>query len=386
MNYKHEYELSIIMPCLNEAETVEICVRKAQTFLTRAGIKGEVIVADNGSTDGSQKIADSAGARVVNVDAKGYGNAVLGGIQAAKGKYVIMGDADNSYDFLNLEYFVQKLQKGYDLVMGNRFKGGIAPKAMPFLHKYLGNPVLTKIGQVLFKCPCGDFHCGLRGFNKEAVEKLGLRTTGMEFASEMVVKAVLSNMKISEVPTTLLPDGRSQTPHLRTWRDGWRHLRFMLLYSPNWLFWYPGLALMFMGTIIGLLVIRGSIIIYGLTFDLHTLLYAAMAVILGFQSAIFAVVSKTFAITEKLLPTSHRLEFLLRYLTLEVGLIIGAILIFIGLAGSIYTIILWANASFEGLNPSVTMRIAIPSLTLLAIGVQVVLFSFLLSILGLKRQ
>jgi len=296
------------------------------------------------------------------------------------------GDADDSYDFLNLEPFVQKLREGYNLVMGNRFKGGIAPKAMPFLHKYLGNPVLTKIGQVLFKCPSGDFHCGLRGFDKEAVKKLGLRTTGMEFASEMVVKAVLFKMKMAEVPTMLSTDGRSQASHLRTWRDGWRHLRFMLLYSPNWLFLYPGLTLMFMGTIIGLLVMRGSVIINGVAFDLHTLLYAAVAIILGFQSVIFAVVSKTFAITEKLLPTSRRLESLLHYLTLEVGLTIGAVLIFMGLAGSIYTVVLWVNTSFGGLNPSVTMRIAIPSLTLLALGIQVFLFSFLLSILGLKRQ
>ena len=386
MNHQPKHELSIIMPCLNEAETIETCVRKAQTFLQRAGIVGEVIVADNGSTDGSQEIAARAGAQVVHVQDKGYGNAILGGIQAARGKYIIMGDADDSYDFLGLEPFVKKLQEGYDLVMGNRFKGGIAPKAMPFLHKYLGNPVLTKIGQILFKSPCGDFHCGLRGFKKEAVEKINLRTTGMEFASEMVVKAALNNMKICEVPTTLSPDGRTRTSHLNTWSDGWRHLRFMLMYSPNWLFLYPGLAMMFLGTIIGLVILPGPMVIHGITFDLHTLLFAAMAVILGFQSTTFAVVSKAFAVAERLLPPSRRLEFLFRYLKLEVGIVLGVCLALPGLVGTIYTIIIWGDASFGPLDFSKTMRIAIPSLTVLTLGVQIILFSFLFSILGLKRR
>jgi glycosyltransferase involved in cell wall biosynthesis len=386
METRSQYELSIIMPCLNEAETVATCIRKAQTFLQKSGIIGEVIIADNGSSDGSPEIAENAGARVVHVETKGYGSAISGGIKAAKSKYIIMGDADDSYDFINLEPFVQKLREGYELVMGNRFKGGIAPKAMPFLHKYLGNPVLTKIGQILFNYPCGDFHCGLRAFTKKAVLEMGLRTTGMEFASEMVVKAALFKMKIAEVPTTLSPDGRSQPSHLRTWRDGWRHLRFLLLYSPKWLFLYPGLILMFIGTSVGLLITHGTVKIYGVSFDLHTLIYSAMAVIIGFQSTMFAVVSKIFVVTQKLLPPSQRLDILYRYLKLEIGLIIGFIFIIFGLGGSIYTIIIWGNSSFGALDPSVTMRIAIPSLTVLTIGVQIILFSFLLSILDLKRK
>jgi len=386
MNNQPVYELSIIMPCLNEAETVETCVKNALLFLEKSAIAGEVIVADNGSTDGSRDLARKAGARVVDVTDKGYGNALLGGIRAARGKYIIMGDADESYDFLHLEPFVQKLREGYDLVMGNRFQGGIAPNAMPWLHKYLGNPVLTKIGRILFKCPCKDFHCGLRGFTKEAAIRMELRTTGMEFASEMVVKAALFDMKITEVPTTLSVDGRSQPPHLRTWRDGWRHLRFLLLYSPKWLFWYPGLTLMIIGAVISLSLIRGPVIINEVTFDLHTLLYAAMAVILGFQSTMFAVVSRTFVTTENLLPPSRRLDFLYRHFKLEIGLIVGTIFSTIGLGGSVYTIVLWGRTSFGRLDPRVTMRIAIPSLTLLTLGVQIVLFSFLISILNLKRR
>lgn len=374
------------MPCLNEIETVAICVRKAIDFFQRTNIKGEVIVADNGSTDGSQKAAQESGAVVVTIAQKGYGSAIAGGINAARGRYIIMGDSDDSYDFLHLDQFVEKLREGYELVMGNRFKGGIEPGAMPFLHKYLGNPVLTKIGQILFSSSIGDFHCGLRGFTKDAAMKMDLRTTGMEFASEIVVKAALHKMRICEVPTTLSKDGRTRSPHLQTWRDGWRHLRFLLLYSPNWLFWYPGLALMFLGTIVGLLIMHGSVVIYGITFDLHTLLYAAMAVILGFQSTMFAVVSKTFAITERLLPPSYRLELLYRYFRLEVGLIIGALIGLLGLFGSIYTVFIWGNVSFGRLDPAVTMRIAIPSLTMLSIGIQIILSSFLLSILGLKRR
>src|SRR4026208_2626990 len=240
-------ELSILMPCLNEAETLATCIKKAQKALESLNVRGEVVIADNGSTDGSPEIAASLGARVVHVAEKGYGSALLGGLNAARGKYIIMGDADDSYDFTNLGPFLEKLRAGYDLVMGNRFKGGIAPPAMPPLHKYLGNPVLTGIGRLFFRSPCGDFHCGLRGFKKEAVMNLDLRTTGMEFASEMVVKATLHKMRITEVPTTLSPDGRSRAPHLRSWRDGWRHLRFLFLYSPRWLFLYPGLLLILIG-------------------------------------------------------------------------------------------------------------------------------------------
>jgi glycosyltransferase involved in cell wall biosynthesis len=375
-------ELSILMPCLNEAETLESCINKAQWYLRHSNVSGEVIIADNGSKDGSQAIASRLGARVVAVQAKGYGNALIGGIAAARGKYIIMGDADDSYDFTNLDHFVKKLRKGYDLVMGNRFKGGIKPGAMPRLHKYLGNPVLTAIGRLLFQSPCNDFHCGLRGFSKDAITKLDLRTTGMEFASEMVVKATLHKMRIAEVPTTLSPDGRSRPPHLRSWRDGWRHLRFLLLYSPRWLFLYPGTLLMLIGTITGLWLLPGQ---KGI-FDIHTLLYSAAAILVGFQVVSFALFTKIFAISEGLLPEDPRLNKVFQYINLEVGLIVGGALLLIGIAGSIYAFNAWEANLFGPLEPSQTMRIVIPSVTCLALGVQMIFSSFFLSVLGLKRR
>ncbi|MBD2774785.1 glycosyltransferase family 2 protein [Iningainema tapete] len=374
-------ELSILMPCLNEAETLETCIRKAQWYLNQHNIDGEVIIADNGSKDGSQDIAEQLGARVVHVQSRGYGSALKGGIAAARGEYIIMGDADDSYDFTGLTPFIQKMRAGYDLVMGNRFQGGIKPGAMPPLHKYLGNPVLTWIGRLFFGSPCTDFHCGLRGFRKAAIEKLDLRTTGMEFASEMVVKATLHKMRITEVPTTLSPDGRSRPPHLRSWRDGWRHLRFLLLYSPRWLFLYPGILLMVVGLITILWLLPGP---RGI-FDIHTLLYAATAIIIGFQAVSFAVFTKIFAISEGLLPQDRRLNKLFRYIDLERGLIFGVTLLFLGIAGSIYAFILWQTKSFGSLNASQMMRIVIPSVTSLALGCQIVLSSFFLSVLGLKR-
>ena len=293
------------MPCLNESETLETCIKKAKAYLNAHNIYGEVVIADNGSNDGSQEIAKEAGARVVNIPEKGYGSALRGGIAAAEGQYIIMGDADNSYNFTNLSPFVEKLRQGYDLVMGNRFKGGIKPGAMPPLHKYLGNPILTWIGKLFFSSSCSDFHCGLRGFRKDAIERLNLRTTGMEFASEMVVKASLYKLRIAEVPTTLSPDGRSRPPHLRSWRDGWRHLRFLLLYSPRWLFLYPGLLLMLIGLISTFLFISGT--------RIHTLLYSATAIIIGFQTVIFALFTKAFAVSEGLIPEDKRLRKLFRY-------------------------------------------------------------------------
>src|SRR5215211_8776310 len=277
-------ELSVLMPCLNEAETLATCIKKAQKALEDLNVNGEVVIADNGSTDGSPEIAASLGARVIHVAAKGYGSALLSGIKAARGKYIIMGDADDSYDFTNLGPFLEKLRAGYELVMGNRFKGGIAPNAMPPLHKYLGNPVLTGIGRLFFRSPCGDFHCGLRGFSKAAIQRLDLRTRGMEFASETVVKASLQGLKITEVPTTLSVDGRNRPPHLRSWRDGWRHLRFLLLYSPRWLFLYPGAFLMVAGFISGGWLLQGPVVINNVGFDVQTLLYAAAAIIIGFQA------------------------------------------------------------------------------------------------------
>jgi glycosyltransferase involved in cell wall biosynthesis len=387
-NASGEYtlELSILMPCLNEAETLEICIEKAQKSLRELDIVGEVIIADNGSTDGSQEIATRMGARVVPVSAKGYGSALMGGIIAARGVYIIMGDADDSYDFSNLGAFVEKLRGGCDLVMGNRFQGGIKPGAMPPLHKYLGNPVLTWVGQLFFSSPAGDFHCGLRGFRRDSILKLDLQTTGMEFASEMVVKASLYKLQITEVPTVLSPDGRSRPPHLRTWRDGWRHLRFLLLYSPRWLFLYPGVFLMILGLIVGIWLLPGTQKIGDTSFDVHTLLYAAIAIIVGFQAATFAFFTKVFAISEKLLPEDPKLNKIFRYVTLETGLIVGVALILIGIVGSIFSLTIWSETAFGILDPSKTLRLVIPSLTCLTVGLQMVLSSFFLSVLGLKRR
>jgi len=381
-----EVELSIVLPCLNEAETVGTCIEKAHRSLIENKIVGEIIVADNGSTDGSQAIAAHSGARVISVDSKGYGSALLGGITYARGKYIIMGDADDSYDFTNLAPFIEKLRAGYELVIGNRFKGGIKAGAMPPLHKYLGNPVLTGIGRLLFRSPCGDFHCGLRGFRKDAIMQLNLRTTGMEFASEMVVKATLHDLKIAEVPTMLSPDGRTRPPHLRSWRDGWRHLRFLLLYSPRWLFLYPGALLMLLGLAAGGWLLPGPRSIGNVTFDVHTLLYAASAVVIGFQAINFAVFTKIFAISEGLLPDDPRLNKTFRYVTLEVGLIVGGTLLLAGLASSIYTLSFWEARSFGPLDPSRTLRLIIPAGTALTLGCQIILSSFFLSILGLRRR
>ncbi len=373
-------ELSIIMPCLNEAETLAICIKKAQSYLQQYQVQGEVLIADNGSTDGSQDIAKNLGARIVNVEQKGYGSALLGGIKAAQGQYIIMGDADDSYDFTNLNPFVEKLRQGYDLVMGNRFKGGIKPGAMPFLHKYLGNPVLSWLGKLFFGSPCNDFHCGLRGFNKEAISRLNLRTTGMEFASEMVVKATLNKLKITEVPTTLSPDGRSRPPHLRTWRDGWRHLRFLLLYSPRWLFLYPGFFLIFVGLISTFLLLSFA------NERIHTLLYSSTAIFIGSQLVSFALFTKVFAISEGLLPLDKRLKKLGKFLNLELGLIIGFVLVILGIIGSIVALFQWESMSFGALEPVKTMGLIIPSVTAIALGLQIIFSSFFLSVLALKRR
>lgn len=379
-------ELSIVMPCLDEAETLATCIEKAGRELRDQGITGEIIVADNGSTDGSRAIAEGLGARVVPVAAKGYGSALMGGIRAARGECVIMGDADDSYDFSRLMPFVSKLREGYDLVMGNRMKGGIQPGAMPHLHRFLGNPILTWIGRVLFHSPVGDFHCGLRGFRRAAILGLDLRTTGMEFASEMVVKATLRKLRITEVPTTLSPDGRSRPAHLRSWRDGWRHLRFMLLYSPNWLFLYPGCLLMLLGAAVTLWLLPGERRLGGVEFNVHTLLYGAMAVVIGYQAVIFAVFSKAFAVMEKLLPESRRLNRLLAWVSLETGLAVGLLLLLAGAGGSIYAFVSWSLKHFGPLDPSHALRVVIPALTAFMLGLQTILASFFLSILGLKRD
>src|SRR5512135_1852884 len=305
------------MPCLNEAETVATCVRKAIGFLAESGISGEVLVADNGSTDGSQQLAEEAGARVVPISDKGYGNALMGGIIAANGKYVIMGDADDSYDFTNLMPFVDELRKGADLVMGNRFRGGIAPGAMPPLHKYLGNPVLSFIGRLFFRSKIGDFHCGLRGFSRDSVMALNLQATGMEFASELVVKAALYGQRVTEVPTTLAKDGRSRPPHLRSWRDGWRHLRFMLLFSPRWMFLLPGVGCFLLGLIVSLALIAGPLEVAGVGFGVHTMLVAGFLCMLGHQLLVFGLFTTKYAIVEGFHPPKWLLGMLPRWVNLE---------------------------------------------------------------------
>lgn len=378
-------ELSIVMPCLNEAETLAVCINKAQSFFERENISGEVIIADNGSTDGSQKIATDLNARVVNVPQKGYGSALRGGIEAANGKYVIMGDADDSYDFSNLMPYVIKLREGYDLVMGNRFKGGIKKRAMPFLHKYLGNPVLSFIGRLFFKSKIGDFHCGLRGFSKEAYYKMELKTTGMEFASEMIVKSSLKDLKITEVNTILSPDGRSRPPHLNTWRDGWRHLRFLVLYSPNWLFLIPGLLLFIFGIITSSFLLFGTVSIGSVNFGVHTLLFTSGFILIGFQFILFYGLTKVFTVENELLPKSNKYDKLFKLINLEKGLIVGAILVIIGIILSFSAYFDWQAINYGDIENTSTLRSVIPAITLMLLGVQVILFSLFFSILGLKK-
>lgn len=378
-------ELSVVMPCLNEAETLAVCIQKTQSFFARENVAGEVIIADNGSTDGSQQIANDLNATVVNVPQKGYGSALRGGIEAANGKFIIMGDADDSYDFTNLMPYVLKLREGNDLVMGNRFKGGIKKNAMPFLHKYLGNPVLSFIGRLFFKSKIGDFHCGLRGFSKEAYYKMELKTTGMEFASEMIVKASLKNLKIAEVPTILSPDGRSRPPHLNTWRDGWRHLRFLVLYSPNWLFLIPGVFLMVFGIITSLFLIIGPVTIGNINFDVHTLLYTSSFVLIGFQFILFYGLTKVFTVENELLPKSNKYDRLFKFLNLEKGLIAGLLFLILGTVLSISAYTDWQATSFGNINNTNVFRTVIPAVTLILLGIQIILFSLFFSILGLKK-
>ncbi|MGI5229494.1 glycosyltransferase family 2 protein [Actinoallomurus sp. CA-142502] len=378
-------ELSVVMPCLNEAETVETCVRKALGFFAEHGVDGEVIIADNGSTDGSQQLARDAGARVVPVSEKGYGNALMGGIRAARGTYVVMGDADDSYDFTSLMPFLTELRDGADLVMGNRFKGGIAPGAMPPLHRYLGNPVLSFVGRLFFRSKIGDFHCGLRGFRRDSILRLGLQTGGMEFASEMVVRCTLAKYDIREVPTTLSPDGRSRAPHLSTWRDGWRHLRFLMLYSPRWLFLIPGLLLMTLGLIGGITLSAGPIHVGDIAFDVDTLAGASAILVIGFQAVLSALLTKVYAMEEGFLPHDPRVQRVIRSWSLERGLVVGGLLALAGLVGLVASLIHWQGHSFGQLDPHALLRIVVPAATALIMSFQMIFASLFVSILGIRR-
>ncbi len=377
-------ELTILMPCLNEAETVGTCVRKARGFLERTGIAGEVVVADNGSADGSQQLATAAGARVVPIARRGYGSALLGGIEAARGRFVIMADADDSYDFSRLDGFVDSLRAGNTMVIGHRFRGGIKPGAMPLLHRYLGNPVLSFVGRLFFAAPIGDFHCGLRGIERSAALELRLRSRGMEFASEMIVKATLAGWRIAEVPTVLSPDGRSRAPHLRTWRDGWRHLRFLLMMSPRWLMLYPGVLLVCVGTAAELIILRGPVVIDGVGFDIHTMLYAAGATVLGMQLMLFALVGRTIGVMKDVLPMTAALARFLRHFTLERGIALGLSLALGGLGLAVFSVVSWAHARLAALDPVTMMRVAIPSVTLMITGSEIVFASFLLGFIDLS--
>jgi len=378
--------LSIVMPCLNEAETLEICIRKARQFLDQHKIEGEVVIADNGSTDGSQQIARQAGARVVDIPQKGYGSALMGGIAAAENEFIIMGDADDSYDFTNLQAFVDALKNGAELVMGNRFKGGIRPGAMPFLHRYLGNPVLSGIARLFFKSDIGDFHCGLRGFRKSSILLLDLQTTGMEFASEMVVKAAMRGLNVVEVPTVLYTDGHTRPPHLRTWFDGWRHLKFLLLYSPKWLFFYPGIALTILGILVSIPLLFGPVQIGRVKLDINTLMYAPLLTIIGVQPVLFSLFTYVFGVNSNLLPDDKSTDKFLSRTGLEKGLILGGVMILLGFASSLGAVIYWSENRFGDIDPTFSMRLVIPGAILFTLGFEILFASFFISILNIKLK
>jgi glycosyltransferase involved in cell wall biosynthesis len=386
MQTMSELLVTILMPCLNEAETLAFCVRQAVAALRDNNIVGEVVVADNGSDDGSQKIATDEGARVVAVPVRGYGAALLAGIESARGKYVLMADADASYDFGQLPRFLAKLEEGNDLVMGNRFSGEIKPGAMPPLHRYLGNPVLSSIGRLFFRIPVRDFHCGIRAMRRDAILGLNLRTTGMEFASEMVVKSSLANLRLAEVPTTLSPDGRSRPPHLRTWRDGWRHLRFLLLFSPRWLFYYPGIFTFFAGVFLSIWLLPGPQTIGRWTFDVDTLTYSLGLVLIGAHITVFAVSARVFGTQEGFLPRNPKFERIFDYINLEVGLLFGFTLLLIGLGILAYALHIWHSTGFGDLSPQRMLRLTLPSATCFMLGVEAIFGSFFLSLLGMNRR
>ena len=382
-------EVTILMPCLNEAETLADCIAAAQRGLSNAGVEGEILIADNGSTDGSQDIARKLGARVVGVPEKGYGNALRTGMEAAYGRFLIMGDSDRSYDFAQIKPFVEKLRAGADLVMGCRMPrggGNIIPGAMPWKHRWIGNPALTFIGRLLFRCPAHDFHCGLRALSKEAFLKLDLRTTGMEFASEMVIKASLRGLRIEEVPITLHKDGRSRPPHLRSWRDGWRHLRFMLLFSPRWLLLYPGLLMLLAGGGFFARLMIGPIAVKGVNFDLNTLEMASLLVQFGYQMVLLAGFVRIFAYTRGFLPPNHILSRAFSFFTLEKGLLSGLAILLVGFGLISLTLLDWATAGFGNLDPLANTRPVIAGRTLVSLGLQTLIFSLVFSYLGIDEK
>jgi len=378
--------LTILMPCLNEAETLEVCIRKAKGWLQNSGLNGEIVIADNGSTDGSQAIAESLGARVVNVKQKGYGSALFHGAEASNGEWIIMGDSDDSYNFGDLNAFTNKLGEGFDLVMGNRFLGGISEGAMPWKNKYIGNPILTWIGRLLFKCPAKDFHCGLRGFRKDAFKRMDLRTTGMEFASEMVIKANLFDMKIAEVGTTLSKDGRSRPPHLKPWRDGWRHLRFMMLFSPRWLFVVPGAALALIAGAAYFLLLLSPVQIGDVVFDIHTLFFTQAALQLGVMSMLFGVITRTIGIREGLLPDHKLIMKLQNSPVLEVGAIIGTLQILFGIYIGLDSLMAWRTVNFGQLEQGMLLRSISFSTLFIMLGGITVITSLILGFLSLPTR
>ena len=374
-------ELTILMPCLNEAETIGRCIDKARAFLMRAGVDGEVLVADNGSSDGSPAIAAERGARVVPVAQRGYGAALQGGIAAAHGRFIVMGDADDSYDFSDLDGFLSALRRGADIVMGNRFRGGIRPGAMPFLHQRLGNPLLSFMGRLFFKIPVGDFHCGLRGVRADAVRALELRTSGMEFASEMVVRAALEGLKVVEVPTTLAPDGRSRPPHLRTWRDGWRHLKFLLTFSPRWLFLYPGIIFSLAGLGVVALLFGGTVRVGAVGFETKTFMAGCLCLLVGVQSLTFALMVRRYASRQGYLPRHPRYADLLDRVTLERLALLALLFFAAGCGGIAWCFIGWWGAFFGPFDSPPATRLMVLSITLLAVAVQIFLTAFLVAIM-----
>ena len=382
-------ELTILMPCLNEAETLARCVEKAKAGIANAKVRGEILVADNGSTDGSQAIAEKSGARVVAIRERGYGSALIGGTRAAAGKWILMGDADDSYDFSQADRFVKKFQEGYDLVMGCRLPSGggtILPGAMPWKNRWIGNPILTSIGRLFFRCPAHDFHCGLRGYTREAFEAMDLQTTGMEFASEMVIKSTLRKIKMTEVPVTLSKDGRSRPPHLKPWRDGWRHLRFMLLFSPRWLFLIPGVVVFLVGALVSLALAVQDIQIGAVTLNVGTLAVSCMMAIVGFQLVAFAFFAKVFAIAEGLLPEDPKLTKVLKFFTLEKALVLGVAVCLGGLILLGRAMWMWGKVNFGELSMETNLRHLIPAAALVVLGIQGIFSSFFMSALGLKTK